>query len=141
MVYLNFVLGDCSWYRQRFYYFTVCRPKSYYFYITTNIISSANDITTISIVGLILLILLLVGYSSVVRNLNCILEVSKAPTKAKSRKPAYSQALNQNKIDRQRSKSRESGRQTFRRHLFFPSRPKEKAFFVMYIINELVIFG
>jgi len=43
------------------------------------------------------------------------LEISRAPTKAKSREPAYSQALNQNKIDRQRSKSRESGRQTVRR--------------------------
>jgi len=37
------------------------------------------------------------------------------PTKAKSREPAYSQAHNQNKIDRQRSKSRESGKQTGRR--------------------------
>src|SRR6218665_710840 len=39
----------------------------------------------------------------------------RAPTKAKSQEPAYSQALNQNKIDRQRSISRESGRQTVRR--------------------------
>ena len=42
------------------------------------------------------------------------LEIFRAPTKAKSREPAYSQALNQNKIDRQRSSSRESGRQAGR---------------------------
>src|SRR6218665_2655285 len=41
--------------------------------------------------------------------------ISRVPTKAKSREPAYSQALNQNKIDRQWSRSRESGRQTVRR--------------------------
>jgi len=35
-----------------------------------------------------------------------------APTKARSREQAYSQALIQNKIDRQRVRSRESGRQT-----------------------------
>ena len=34
------------------------------------------------------------------------LEISRAPTKAKSREPAYSQALYQNKIDRQRVKIR-----------------------------------
>ena len=45
------------------------------------------------------------------RNRNRNLETSTAPTKAKSREPAYSQALNQNKIDRQRVKSGESGRQ------------------------------
>src|SRR6218665_2321598 len=39
--------------------------------------------------------------------------ISRAPTKAKSQEPAYSQALNQN--DRQGSRSRESGRQTVRR--------------------------
>src|SRR6218665_2243988 len=39
---------------------------------------------------------------------------SRAPTEAKSQEPAYSQALNQNKIDRQRSRSRESCRQTVR---------------------------
>jgi len=33
--------------------------------------------------------------------------LSTAPTKAKSRKPAYSQALIQNKVDRQRVRSRE----------------------------------
>ena len=44
------------------------------------------------------------------RNRNRKLLISKAPTKAKSQEPAYSQALNQNKIDRQRSRSRESGR-------------------------------
>src|SRR6218665_506814 len=38
--------------------------------------------------------------------------ISRAPTKAKSQEPAYSQALNQNKIDRQRSRSRDSGRQS-----------------------------
>jgi len=37
------------------------------------------------------------------------LMISRAPTKAKSQEPGYSQALNQNKIDRQRSRSRESG--------------------------------
>src|SRR6218665_2130773 len=45
------------------------------------------------------------------RNRNRNLQISRAPTKAKSQEPAYSQALNQNKIDRQRSISRESGRQ------------------------------
>src|SRR6218665_1421065 len=49
------------------------------------------------------------------RNRNRKLLISRAPTKAKSQEPAYSQALNQNKIDRQRSRSRESGRQTVRR--------------------------
>src|SRR6218665_3896368 len=39
------------------------------------------------------------------------LEISRAPTKAKSRKPAYSPALVQNKIDRQRVRFRESVRQ------------------------------
>ena len=33
--------------------------------------------------------------------------ISRAPTKAKSQEPVYSQALNQNKIDRQQSRSRE----------------------------------
>src|SRR6218665_709466 len=37
--------------------------------------------------------------------------ISRAPTKAKSQEPASSQALNQNKIDRQWSRSRESGSQ------------------------------
>ena len=50
-----------------------------------------------------------VGIQCINRNRN--LETSTAPTKAKSREPAYSQALNQNKIGRQRVKSRESGRQ------------------------------
>src|SRR6218665_1165973 len=45
-------------------------------------------------------------------NRNRKLLISRAPTKAKSQEPAYSQALNQNKIDRQRSRSKESGRQT-----------------------------
>src|SRR6218665_269447 len=49
------------------------------------------------------------------RNRNRKLLISRALTKAKSQEPAYSQALNQNKIDRQRSRSRESGRQTVRR--------------------------
>ena len=39
------------------------------------------------------------------------LEISTAPTKVKSREPAYSQALVQTKIDRQRVRSRESGRE------------------------------
>ena len=43
------------------------------------------------------------------------LDISTAPTKARSREPAYSQALIQNKIDRQRVRSRELGRQTVRR--------------------------
>ena len=45
------------------------------------------------------------------RNLNRKLEISTAPTGAKLREPAYSQALIQNKIDKQRVRSRESGRQ------------------------------
>ena len=45
-------------------------------------------------------------------NRNRKLEISRAPTKAKSREPAYSQAPNQNKIDRQRSKAGEAGRQS-----------------------------
>src|SRR6218665_1032131 len=49
------------------------------------------------------------------RNRNRKLLISRAPTNAKSQEAAYSQALNQNKIDRQRSRSRESGRQTVRR--------------------------
>src|SRR6218665_1915407 len=48
------------------------------------------------------------------RNRNRKLLISRAPTKAKSQEPAYSHALNQNKIDRQRSRSRESGRQAGR---------------------------
>src|SRR6218665_3504077 len=38
------------------------------------------------------------------RNRNRKLLISRAPTKAKSQEPAYSQALNQNKIDRQGSR-------------------------------------
>ena len=38
-------------------------------------------------------------------------EISIVPTKAKSREPSYSQALIQNKIDRQLVRSRESVRQ------------------------------
>src|SRR6218665_652377 len=49
------------------------------------------------------------------RNPNRKLDISTAPTKARSREPAYSQALIQNKIDRQRVRSRESDRQTVRR--------------------------
>src|SRR6218665_1183432 len=48
-------------------------------------------------------------------NRNRKLLISRAPTKAKLQEPAYSQALNQNKIDRQRSRSRESDRHTVRR--------------------------
>jgi len=44
------------------------------------------------------------------RNRNRKLDISKAHTKAKSREPAYSQALVQNKLDRQRVRSRESDR-------------------------------
>src|SRR6218665_3575060 len=57
----------------------------------------------------------LLSLSPLHRNRNRKLLISRAPTKAKSQEPAYSQALNQNKIDRQRSRSRESGRQTVRR--------------------------
>ena len=46
------------------------------------------------------------------RNRKLLLLISRAPTKAESQEPAYSQALNQNKINRQRSRSRESRRQT-----------------------------
>src|SRR6218665_2675892 len=53
--------------------------------------------------------------SSAISLRNRKLWISRAPTKAKSQEPAYSQALNQNKIDRQRLRSRESGRQTVRR--------------------------
>ena len=42
---------------------------------------------------------------------NCKRDISTAPTKARSREPAYSLALIQNKIDRQRVRSRGSGRQ------------------------------
>src|SRR6218665_350021 len=48
------------------------------------------------------------------RNRNCKLEISTAPTKAKSREPAYSQALVQIKIDRKRVRYIESGRQAVR---------------------------
>ena len=44
-------------------------------------------------------------------NRNCKLDISTAPTKAKSREIAYSQALIQSKIERQRVRSRKSGRQ------------------------------
>src|SRR6218665_2868281 len=54
------------------------------------------------------------AYVFIYRNRNRKLLISRASTKAKSQEPAYSQALNQNKIDRQRSRSRESGRQTVR---------------------------
>ena len=39
------------------------------------------------------------------------LDISAAPTKAKSRDPAYAQALSQNKIDRQRVRSMQRVRQ------------------------------
>ena len=45
-------------------------------------------------------------------NRNRKLQIYTAPTKAKSREPAYSQALVRNKIDRQRVRFRESGRVT-----------------------------
>ena len=48
-------------------------------------------------------------------NRNRKLGISTAPTKAKSRESACSLALIKNKIDRQRVRSRESGRQTIRR--------------------------
>src|SRR6218665_3201095 len=41
--------------------------------------------------------------------------LSAAPTKAKSREPAYSQSPIKTKIDRQRVRSRESGRYMYRR--------------------------
>ena len=52
---------------------------------------------------------------SLILNRNRELDISTASTKARPREPAYSQALIQNKIDRQRVTSRESGRQTVRR--------------------------
>ena len=48
------------------------------------------------------------------RNRNRKFEISTEPTKAKSRETAYSQALIQNKIDRQWVTSGESGRQIVR---------------------------
>src|SRR6218665_3578623 len=47
-------------------------------------------------------------------NCNRKFEISTAPTKAKSREPAYSQSLVQNEIDWQRVRARESGKQTVR---------------------------
>ena len=46
------------------------------------------------------------------RNRNRKLKISTAPTKVKSPQPAYSQSLIQNKIDRQRVRSRKLDRQT-----------------------------
>src|SRR6218665_2730770 len=57
----------------------------------------------------------LIEHRTVDRNRNRKLEISTAPTKAKSREPAHSQALIQNKLDSQRSRSRESLRQAVRR--------------------------
>ena len=54
---------------------------------------------------------LLITLLEVAADRNRKLQISRAPTKAKSQEPAYSQALNQNKINRQRSRSRESGTQ------------------------------
>jgi len=45
-------------------------------------------------------------------NHNRKLDISTAPSKAKSREPAYSQAFVKNKIDMQQDRSRESGRKT-----------------------------
>jgi len=45
------------------------------------------------------------------RNRSHKLDIYTAPTKARSRKPTYLRALIQNRIDRQRVRSRESGRQ------------------------------
>src|SRR6218665_1159244 len=50
-----------------------------------------------------------------VRNCNRKLEKSTAPTKAKTGEPAYPQTRNQKKIDKQRSRYKESGRQTVSR--------------------------
>src|SRR6218665_3584166 len=55
----------------------------------------------------------MVSWANLIRNRKLL--ISRAPTKVKSQGPAYSQALNQNKIIRQRSRSRESGRKTVRR--------------------------
>src|SRR6218665_1752824 len=49
-------------------------------------------------------------------NCNRKFEISTAPTKAKSREPAYSQSLVQNEIDWQRVRARASGKQTVRHH-------------------------
>ena len=46
-------------------------------------------------------------YVLTVRNRNRKLQISTAPTRAKLQEPAYSQALIENKIDRQRVRSRE----------------------------------
>ena len=52
--------------------------------------------------------------STISNHRNRKLEISTAPTKAKSQEPAYLQALIQNKIVRQRVRSRDSSRQTVR---------------------------
>src|SRR6218665_2653337 len=49
---------------------------------------------------------LLITLLEVAADRNRKLQISRAPTKAKLQEPAYSQALNQNKIDRQWSRSR-----------------------------------
>ena len=54
---------------------------------------------------------LVLPYQTCNRNRDRKLEISTAPTKANLREPAYSQALIQNKIDRQQVRSSESGRQ------------------------------
>jgi len=59
-------------------------------------------------------VLRVLGVVPRLRNRNRKLDISTAPTKARSWEPAYSQALIQNKIDKQRVRSRESGRQTVR---------------------------
>src|SRR6218665_2844749 len=69
----------------------------------------------------------------IVKNRNRKMLISRAPTKQKSQEPAYSQALNQNKIDKQRSRSRESGRQTAMADGSFPL-----TITVMIIINSRI---
>ena len=69
-----------------------------------------NSISKISINGSKCLICLLFSTTTSDRNRNRKLDISTAPTKAKSPEPTYSQALVQNKIDRHRVRSRESGR-------------------------------
>jgi len=49
-----------------------------------------------------------------------------SPTKAKSREPAYSPALVQNKIDRQQVKSRESGKGMSIKYVTFEGKESEK---------------
>ena len=52
-------------------------------------------------------------YRNIQNDRNRKLEISTALTKAKLREPAYSQMLDQNNVDRQRVRYRESERESF----------------------------